>query len=350
MFHLPPNMTKQGWLDGFYGNNLRHAGANEAVNVSGGKDSTACYLMALERGNPFRAVFADTGNESPITYDYIRDLPRLTGGPEIEWVKADFTRDLERKRDTIDTKWRAEGIPDAVCDRAMALMAPTGNPYLDLCLSKGRFPARRAQFCTESLKKTPLDRWAAKLAPAIIWIGVRRGESRNRRLAQRWSKMDGPNCAYQPLIDYSAQDVFAVLKRHGVPPNPLYLQGMGRVGCFPCIHSSKGEIAAIARRYPDAIERIAKWENLVREASKRGESTFFAAEKAPGTPQGAPIGDIVQWATLTGQGGRQFDAFAWLENQQPGGGCQSVYGLCETEDDAPHEVQKDYDNGTFDNG
>lgn len=26
------------------------------VNISGGKDSTACYLLALQRGKPFRAV------------------------------------------------------------------------------------------------------------------------------------------------------------------------------------------------------------------------------------------------------------------------------------------------------
>ena len=61
------------------------------VNVSGGKDSTATYLLAMELGRPFQAVFADTGHEHPWTYEYVRDLPRRTGGPEIHWVKADFT-------------------------------------------------------------------------------------------------------------------------------------------------------------------------------------------------------------------------------------------------------------------
>lgn len=28
------------------------------VNISGGKDSTATYLLAIERGRPFRAVWA----------------------------------------------------------------------------------------------------------------------------------------------------------------------------------------------------------------------------------------------------------------------------------------------------
>ena len=36
--------------------------AHHIVNISGGKDSTATYLLALERGKPFRAVWADTGH------------------------------------------------------------------------------------------------------------------------------------------------------------------------------------------------------------------------------------------------------------------------------------------------
>lgn len=54
------------------------------VNVSGGVDSTACYLMALEErektGIDFRAVFADTGNEHRETIDYINGLAKKPEG------------------------------------------------------------------------------------------------------------------------------------------------------------------------------------------------------------------------------------------------------------------------------
>ena len=49
------------------------------VNISGGKDSTACYLLALQRGATFRAVMADTGNEHPVTIDYAERLAERTG-------------------------------------------------------------------------------------------------------------------------------------------------------------------------------------------------------------------------------------------------------------------------------
>lgn len=57
------------------------------LSVSGGKDSTAMYLLAMEMGVEFLAVFADTGNEHEITLDYISKLPGRTGGPQIKWVR-----------------------------------------------------------------------------------------------------------------------------------------------------------------------------------------------------------------------------------------------------------------------
>jgi len=64
-----------------------HLGISEAdstnpkkrlVSVSGGKDSTATLLVALESHphDEVMAAFADTGNEHEATYDYVRYLER----------------------------------------------------------------------------------------------------------------------------------------------------------------------------------------------------------------------------------------------------------------------------------
>ena len=41
------------------------------VSMSGGKDSTATALVAMDMGYDFVGAFADTGNEHEITYEYI---------------------------------------------------------------------------------------------------------------------------------------------------------------------------------------------------------------------------------------------------------------------------------------
>ena len=319
------------------------------VNVSGGKDSTACYLLALERGRPFRAIMADTGHEHPATMEYAAALGARTGGPQVEFVAADFSDRIRRKRVVVETKWRAEGIPETWIERARAVLEPTGNPFLDLCIWKGRFPSRRAQFCTEFLKTDAI--WRAVLEPALArgpvvqWLGVRRDESPARRNVPRLSRVRTPGMPvlayFRPLVDWTAEQCFALHAHHGLEPNPLYREGMGRVGCFPCINASKGELAQIALRYPDAFARIAEWERIVAEASKRGASTFFHSGVTPEgramARQGISGGrdgpsypgalEVARWA-LTDIGGRQTSWILDLEREE-GLACSSQYGLCE---------------------
>lgn len=327
--------------------------AEHIINVSGGKDSAACYLLAIERGRPFRAVMADTGHESPVTLEWVASLHERTGGPKVEVFRADFSPQLARRRQIVETKWREEGVPEWVIERALAVLQPTGNPFLDLCLWKGRFPSRRAQFCTEFLKRDVMDRQVVEPALAaygrvVQWIGVRRDESLNRAktpMFRRYQAPAGRVLMFCPIIHWTAQDCFVLAQRHGLPPNPLYLQGMGRVGCFPCINAGKGELRQIGLRHPEAVERIAEWENLVAQASKRGAATFFASDV---TPEGAALGrslravggatseesaalpwprahEVFEWAKTT-RGGKQLDLLGYADD---GLSCSSQYGLCE---------------------
>lgn len=70
------------------------------VSLSGGKDSTATLLVALELHGreSVRAVFADTGNEHESTYEYALEyLPRVLD-ITVDVVRADFTDEFATKR------------------------------------------------------------------------------------------------------------------------------------------------------------------------------------------------------------------------------------------------------------
>jgi 3'-phosphoadenosine 5'-phosphosulfate sulfotransferase (PAPS reductase)/FAD synthetase len=296
------------------------------VSVSGGKDSTAVYLLAIESGRPFRAVFADTGNEHDAVYDYIETLPQKTGGPKIETVKADFTSRLAKHRQYILDKWPGMGISDEIVQEAAALNTPTGNPYLDLCILKGRFPSRMAQFCTEELKTVPITLGVVlpmlRQGRVLQWLGIRADESRNRAKQPRFNRHDSGSMVWRPIFRWTVEDVWAQHKKHGIEPNPLYAAGMGRVGCMPCVNCRKEELRGIADRFPEHIERIARWEAIVSKAAKRQSATYFA----PVNGDIAPIADAVEWSR-TERGGRQFGLFF---QDQAGGGCDSDMALCET--------------------
>jgi 3'-phosphoadenosine 5'-phosphosulfate sulfotransferase (PAPS reductase)/FAD synthetase len=306
------------------------------VSVSGGKDSTALLLLAIERQTEnLQAVFADTGHEHAQTYEYIAYL-NDTVFP-IRTIRADFSKDIARKREYVRNKWPDKGVPADVIERAYAALVPTGNPFLDLCIWKGRFPSTKARFCSEELKRNPIiEQVQMPLLEAgdtiYSWQGVRADESLARRNLVELEEVGGGLWNYRPILKWTAEQCFAMHRKHGIKHNPLYEQGMGRVGCMPCIHARKDELLEISRRFPEEIERVAEWEKIVALASKHGMSTFFAsvqddpaAKDKEISHESHGIHSMIEWSK-TSRGGRQYD-FLRVDNEAPS--CSSIYGLCE---------------------
>lgn len=342
------------------------------ANISGGIDSLATALVAREKGVTARHWFCNTGNENQITLDYVDYLEDALGEP-IERLKADFTEWMAERRESLPREWGREKrrtrhtpdcnarrnvltrsewkqlcdcpvaisppLPDALIARAQQLLKPTGNPFLDLCMIKGRFPSRKAQFCTEELKVMPAMVKAQALHDAghnvVSWLGERDDESKDRAAKpslQRIRMPGGTNrILWRPIKPWKKEQCFDIARRHGIKPNPLYSMGMGRVGCMPCINCKKDELRQISHRFPGEIDRIEEWEQLVAEVSRRGMATFFAISAAPdGEPiwEGAGIRDAVEWSRTT-RGGKQYSLETWLIEQEPPSMCESAFGLCE---------------------
>lgn len=315
------------------------------VSISGGKDSLAQSLRAIESGVEHFNVFADTGHEHPQTMEYLEYLEQKLG--PVKRIKADFTRQIEGKRKFIATRWpvtlveECGMIPEEAAERvaqALEILHPTGIPFLDLCMLKGRFPSTKARFCSTELKHHPVRDWVVlpaleEFEEVILWQGVRAQESPARANLPEWEE-DADNTpglhVYRPILKWQHEDVFAIAKRHGIKPNPLYQQGCSRVGCMPCIHARKSELAEIFSRWPEEIKRVAEWERLVAACSRRGNSTFFPTTHDPRraekrieliTVDAYGIESYRDWA-MTTHGGAQFDLLAESNDKTV---CSSVY-------------------------
>lgn len=297
--------------------------AVNVISISGGKDSTALALLAIERNvENLRFVFCNTGNEARETLDYIVYLEQILHsktGRNIEVCEVSFRKKLVEKSVKVEDEKRKVALWIAALDT---------SPFFQLAALKGRFPSTMVRFCTEELKVKPIKELVSRILETgedvENWSGVRAEESPKRaKLPEREfffaNETTGAEAwHYRPILKWSANDCFEIMKRHGVKPNPLYKMGFARVGCFPCVNCRKLELRLISEHFPDYIRRIKVWESIVSDASKLGKSTFFTIENGR-----EGISDWVEWAK-TDRGGKQF--MLDLEETTT---CQSVYGLCE---------------------
>ena len=284
------------------------AGRHLVLGMSGGKDSTACAAYFRRLGVSFHGVFIDTGWEHPLTYRYVRDVLDPLFGP-IRTIKS----------------------------------AKYPNGMRDLVLGRGMFPSRIRRMCTQELKVFPMrDLLRADDLPAepVSAVGIRRAESRARSRMEEWEYSSTYDCdVWRPIIDWTDDDVVAAHLEADITPNPLYLRGLSRVGCWPCIMARKSEIRKVSELDPARIDELRELERLVAEAAARrygarGETfeslgyqrpSYFQA-KVGGVGDTWPIDKVVEWAS-TARGGFQWELFAPSEYEEQG--CVR-WGLCES--------------------
>ena len=267
------------------------------ASVSGGKDSTAMCLWLKEQGIEHRRVCMDTGWEHESWADYV-----------------DYLRGVLGPIDVIQS---------------------LGGGMVAETYAHNSFPSRMRRWCTKDLKIKPLLIYIGahgKDVPMvdgrepINCIGIRAEESKARSQLPQWDFWPQGKChVWRPLINWTEADVIDIHKRHNIRPNPLYLKGASRVGCWPCIFARKAEIKLIADIDPGRIELIREMEsNLSRWATeKAGEPklrAWFNQERNTGSP--TPIDRVVDWSR-TSYGGKQYEMFA-SETE----GCVR-WGLCE---------------------
>ncbi len=93
--------------------------------------------------------------------------------------------------------------------------------------------------CCGTHKVAALERALAELDG---WItGLRREQSPTRADAEQveWDQPHGL-WKFNPLADWSEQDVWRYIAEHELPYNPLHDQGYSSIGCAPCTRPGSG--------------------------------------------------------------------------------------------------------------
>lgn len=162
---------------------------------------------ALKNGFKFPIFTLDTNLLFPETYELKRKLEGFFGVP-IESVEPQLTLEQQAKDNGAEL-WKTH--PDTCC----------------------------------TLRKVePLQR---KLSQLSVWItGLRRQQSDTRQKTQilELYHFDVLRDRYilkmNPMANWSRDQVWAAMKEHQIPYNPLQDQGYRSIGCWPCTKPTKG--------------------------------------------------------------------------------------------------------------
>ncbi|MDI9632649.1 MAG: phosphoadenosine phosphosulfate reductase family protein [Methanolinea sp.] len=199
------------------------------VSYSGGKDSLATLILVRKALGDVPILFADTGLEFPETYGNVDDVAETYGLP------------VER------TSGR-----DAFWD-AFSVHGP---------------PSRDFRWCCRAAKLGPVERLIReKWGECLSFIGQRKYESARRMASHRvWRNPHVPaQVSAAPIHHWTALHVWLYLFREKAPYNPLYEEGIDRIGCFMCPSSDVAVIRNVISRYPDLWEgwagRLREWQH-----------------------------------------------------------------------------------------
>ncbi len=282
-----------------YNNELK--GDKYLLSVSGGKDSTAMILHMKESlidPELIDYVFMDTGWEDNETYSYL------------EYLESELDIKINRIRANLTIKEEHNDI----YQKCLSVMNRKYSDFVVHLLNCCFFPTGFNKWCTIRLKIDPFTKFINDSEFEYInCLGIRKDESTARSTLEMWEYNTGFNCwVYRPLIDWLESDVIEIHKRHNVRPNPLYLKGSHRVGCYPCIMTKKREMQNIPATHCH-IEVIRLLEDYVTKYRNK-PCTFFKRRN---------IHEVLNWSK-TAHGGKQYQLFDY-ETVAPS--CEK-WGMC----------------------
>lgn len=176
---------------------------------SGGKDSVAAYLIAVESGIKFKPVYSPTSVDPPEVINFIRYefniWAKEKGYPEVEILKyKKFSKrrgrgNLEGKEITMWTLLRNRALP----------------------------PTRRMRYCCDELKERTGD------IGDTVFTGVRWEESNSRRQQSMVNFYKG-KIIVRIIVDFTTEEVWELIKLKNAPYCKKYDEGWERLGCIGC--------------------------------------------------------------------------------------------------------------------
>lgn len=215
------------------------------VSVSGGKDSHAMLFLVKELADRHGvsdrmiAVYADTGMEWHNAEAHVRTIC-AAAGVQVEVVYP--VRPMLKK-----FEFRFNQIKGRI--------------------QKCGFPSQKCRWCTSEQKVAPMDKFMRQFTGKLLKVtGERWGESNDRSkyheyvFVPRISTAKRMIYGWRPMLSYTKDDVWSMVRDTGVPRHVCYDMGCDRLGCAECIFSSDLDLRIEMRENPETFEALDRLE------------------------------------------------------------------------------------------
>lgn len=199
------------------------------VAISGGKDSDVLVKLVELAGVKYDLHHQHTTADAPQTVKYIRETyPSCI----IDYPELSIWQLIEK-----------QGVP----------------------------PTRLMRYCCKELKE-----YGGEGRRKIL--GVRWSESsrrkNNRRMTERCYKND--TFTLNPIIDWTDYDVWEFHREYNLPHNPLYDEGVKRVGCIMCPQKGKKGMLEDAKKFPAYYKNyIRAFDRMLKVRKEKGLETTW---------------------------------------------------------------------------
>jgi phosphoadenosine phosphosulfate reductase len=220
------------------------------VAFSGGKDSLATLLLVKDVVEDLKILFVDTGLEFPETVEHTKRVAHELG---VELI-------VEHAGDAF---WQA-----------FEYFGPPGRDY---------------RWCCKTCKLGPTAKLIRERFPdgCVTFLGQRKYESDQRYHQPRiWENPWVPGqIGVSPIKGWTALHIWLYILSRGVAANPLYRQGLERVGCWLCPASELWEFSFVARKHPELWKRwndaLQRWAEASGHSKAWVERGFWRWQELP---------------------------------------------------------------------
>lgn len=171
--------------------------------------------------------------------------------------------------------------------------------------ARGKWPSSSARYCTSDHKRGQVAKIITRLARergarrVLNCLGMRADESPSRAKLielerdERLSTTSREVVRWLPIHSMTTAEVWASIKRSGVPHHPAYDLGMPRLSCCFCIFALKAALIVAGRHNPELLDEYVAVEARIGHGfTKR----LRIAEVKAAVEAGEQPGPLQSWA------------------------------------------------------